>query len=209
MRAMQRLPPTAVRELAEFRVLKRLDSPRKVQDFLDTVPINFERGGETCMSPLRTLRRNRAHCMEGALLAALALWMHGRPPLIMDLKTSDDDVDHLVAIFKVGRHWGGITKTNHAVLRYREPVYRDLRELAMSFFHEYFLDSGKKTLRAYSEPFDLRECDAGWMTSPDDLWELETAIDESRHWSILNRSRIAALRRADAIEVRAGKLTEW
>src|SRR3954468_3158885 len=157
MRAMQRLPPNAVREIAEFRVLKKLNSPRKVQDFLDTVPINFERGGETCMSPLRTLRRNRAHCMEGALVAALALWMHGRPPLIMDLKTSNDDVDHLVAVFKIGRHWGGITKTNHAVLRYREPVYRDLRELAMSFFHEYFLDSGKKTLRAYSEPFDLRE----------------------------------------------------
>ncbi len=209
MRAMQRLPPNAVRELAEFRVLKKLDSPRKVQDFLDTVPINFERGGETCMSPLRTLRRNRAHCMEGALLAALALWMHGRPPLIMDLKTSDDDVDHLVAVFKIGRHWGGITKTNHAVLRYREPVYRDLRELAMSFFHEYFLDSGKKTLRSYSEPFDLREWDPNWMTSADDLWDLEAAIDESRHWSILSRQRIAGLRRADAIEVRAGKLKEW
>ena len=209
MRAMQRLPPNAIRELAEFRVLKKLDSPRKVQDFLDTVPINFERGGETCMSPLRSLRRNRAHCMEGALLAALALWMHGRPPLIMDLKTSDDDVDHLVAVFKVGRHWGGITKTNHAVLRYREAVYRDLRELAMSFFHEYFLDSGKKTLRAYSEPFDLREWDPEWMTSPHDLWDLETAIDETRHWSILSRRRIAGLRRADAIEVRAGKLKEW
>ncbi len=209
MRAMQRLPPNAVRELAEFRVLKKLDSPRKVQDFLDTVPINFERGGETCMSPLRTLRRNRAHCMEGALLAALALWMHGRPPLIMDLKTSDDDVDHLVAVFRMGRHWGGITKTNHAVLRYREPVYRDLRELAMSFFHEYFLDSGKKTLRSYSEPFDLREWDPNWMTSADDLWDLEAAIDESRHWSILSRQRIAGLRRADAIEVRAGKLKEW
>jgi len=209
MRAMQRQPPNAVRELAEFRVLKKLDTPRKVQDFLDTVPINFERGGETCMSPLRTLRRNRAHCMEGALLAALALWMHGRPPLIMDLKTSDDDVDHLVAVFKIGRHWGGITKTNHAVLRYREPVYRDLRELAMSFFHEYFLDSGKKTLRSYSEPFDLREWDPNWMTSADDLWDLEAAIDASRHWSILSRRGIAGLRRADAIEVRAGKLKEW
>ena len=206
---MQRQPPNAVRELAEFRVLKKLDTPRKVQDFLDTVPINFERGGETCMSPLRTLRRNRAHCMEGALLAALALWMHGRPPLIMDLKTSDDDVDHLVAVFKIGRHWGGITKTNHAVLRYREPVYRDLRELAMSFFHEYFLDSGKKTLRSYSEPFDLREWDPNWMTSADDLWDLEAAIDASRHWSILSRRGIAGLRRADAIEVRAGKLKEW
>jgi hypothetical protein len=206
---MQRLPPAAVRNLTEFRLLQKLDAPRKVQNFLDTIPINFERGGETCMSPLRTLRRNRAHCMEGALLAALTLWMHGRPPLIMDLKTSADDVDHLVAVFKVGRHWGGITKTNHSVLRYREPVYRDLRELAMSFFHEYFLDNGKKTLRAYSAPFDLRDWDDAWMTSPNDLWELETAIDESRHWNILSPRRIAGLRRADAIEIRAGRLKEW
>src|ERR1041385_6102244 len=122
---------------AEFSVLKALNSPKKVQDFLDTIPINKEETGETCTSPLVTLRRNRAHCMEGALLAALALWIHGEPPLILDLKSSRNDVDHLVALFRVGRHWGGITKTNHAVLRYREPVYRDIRELAMSFFHEY------------------------------------------------------------------------
>ena len=193
----------------EFRVLRKLNTPRKVQDFLDTIPINKETVAETCASPLITLRRNTAHCMEGALLAALALSMHGHRPLILDLKTARHDVDHLVALFKVDGCWGGITKTNHAVLRYREPVYRSVRELAMSYFHEYFLDDGRKTLRQYSAPFDLSKWKGDWVGSPDDLWDLQNAIDDSPHQSILNRSQIAGLRRADKIELEAGKLTEW
>jgi hypothetical protein len=147
--------------------------------------------------------------MEGALVAALALWMHGGEPLIMDLKTTDDDVDHLVALFRRHGRWGGITKTNHAVLRYREPIYRDPRELAISYFHEYSLPNGKKTLRAYSRPFDLRRYRGDWITSTDGLWELERAIDRSPHERLLTRAQIAGLRPADAIEMRAGKLVEW
>ena len=147
--------PHSVASFSGFRTLRELSTPRRVQDFLGGIPINHERRGETCSSPAVTLRRGSAHCMEGALVAALALWMHGEPPLIMDLKTTDDDVDHLVALVRVDGFWGGITKTNHAVLRYREPVYQSVRELAMSYFHEYFLDDGRKTLRQYSTPFDL------------------------------------------------------
>ena len=193
----------------EFRPLRSLDTPRKVQDFLDRLPINKERAGETCTSPLVTLRRNRAHCMEGALVAALALWMHGHKPLILDLQTCCTDVDHLVALFRKGGCWGAIAKTNHAVLRYREPIYRDVRELVASYFHEYFTDDGKKTLRRYSRPFDLRSWKSDWITAEHDLWDLERAIDRSPHLPLLNRRQIAGLRRADAIEIRAGKLVEW
>ena len=194
---------------SEFRPLRSLDTPRKVQDFIDRLPINKERGGETCTSPLVTLRRNRAHCMEGALVAALALWMHGHKPLILDLQTCCTDVDHLVALFRKGGCWGAIAKTNHAVLRYREPIYRDVRELVASYFHEYFTDDGKKTLRRYSRPFDLRSWKTDWITAEHDLWDLERAIDRSPHLPLLNRRQIAGLRRADAIEIRAGKLVEW
>ena len=193
----------------EFRVLKKLRTPRKVQDFLDTLPINKELRGDTCTSPLVTLRRNKAHCMEGALVAALALWMQGHKPLILDLKTTRDDVDHLVALFRMHGCWGGITKTNHAVLRYREPIYRDVRELAVSYFHEYFKDSGKKTLRAFSDPFDLSKWNGDWITTERDLWDLQDAIDRSPHHEIVNRRQIAGLRKADPIEIRAGKVTEW
>ena len=194
---------------SEFRPLRSLDTPRKVQDFIDRLPINKERGGETCTSPLVTLRRNRAHCMEGALVAALALWMHGHKPLILDLQTCCTDVDHLVALVRKGGCWGAIAKTNHAVLRYREPIYRDVRELVASYFHEYFTDDGKKTLRRYSRPFDLRSWKSDWITAEHDLWDLERAIDRSPHLPLLNRRQIAGLRRADAIEIRAGKLVEW
>jgi len=202
-------PPRAVTAHPKLAELRLLSSPRRVQDFLGTIPINHERRGETCSSPLETLRRRSAHCMEGALVAALALWMNGEPPLIMDLKTTDDDVDHLVTLFQVDGYWGGITKTNHAVLRYREPMFRDLRELAASYFHEYTLPDGRKTLRAYSEPFDLRRYSGDWIMTDQPLWDLERAIDRSPHRRLLDRRQIARLRRCDPIEVRAGKLIEW
>lgn len=204
--APMRTPPA---DVPEFRVLRKLDRPRKIQDFLNRMPSNKERGGETCTSPLVTLRRNKAHCMEGALLAALALWMHGHRPLILDLKTTAADVDHLVALFRVDGYWGGITKTNHAVLRYREPIYRDVRELAASYFHEYIMDDGAKTLRRYSAPFDLRTWKGNWTTAEDDLWDLERAIDRSPHRELISRKQVASLRKADKIEIEAGKLTEW
>ena len=187
----------ALMDAPEFRVLRALDRPRKVQDFVNRIPVNKERGRETCTSPLVTLRRNKAHCMEGALLAALALWMHGHRPLILDLKTTAVDVDHLVALFRVDGYWGGVTKTNHAVLRYREPIYRNMRELAVSYFHEYFMNNGAKTLRQYSEPFDLRKWNGDWMTADDDLWDLERAIDRSPHHELISRKQIAGLRKAD------------
>ncbi len=197
-------------DIPEFRPLQKLRSPRRIQDFLNEIPTNKEKGGETCTTPLITLRRNRAHCMEGALVAALALAMQGHTPLILDLKTAVGDVDHLVALYRKDGHWGGITKTNHAVLRYREPVYRDVRELAMSFFHEYFLHDGRKTLRSYSTtPFDLTKWKGDWITSEEGQWDLSRAIDTAPHTPMLTRAQIAGLRPADAVEIRAGRLVEW
>ncbi len=201
--------PESIAAHKEFRVLSRLKRPGSIQAFLDEIPINHERRGETCSSPLIALRRGTMHCMEGALVAALALWMNGHPPLIMDLKSGDNDVDHLVTLFMIRGHWGGITKTNHAVLRYREPIFRDPRELAVSYFHEYTLPDGRKTLRSYSAPYDLRRYRRDWITTDEPLWDLETKIDKSRHYKLLDRKQIAGLRRADDIEIKAGKLTEW
>jgi hypothetical protein len=205
---MKRLP-RSVTTHPELRVLRKLNTPRKVQNFLDTLKINHERTGETCSSPLVTLRRGSAHCMEGALVAALALWMNGQPPLLLDLETSPDDVAHVVALFRVRGRWGGIAKTNHAVLRYREPIFRDIRELVASYFHEYTLPDGRKTLRAYSAPFDLRRYPPDWITTEEPLWDLDLQLQRTRHFRLLDRRQIAALRRADAIEIRAGKLIEW
>ena len=202
-------PPAAITSHPELRALAKLRTPKRIQDYLDTLPINHERRGGTLSSPLGVVRRGTAQCMEGALVAALALWMQGEPPLVLDLKSSRNDVDHVVTLFRRHGYWGAISKTNHAVLRYREPIFRDVRELATSYFHEYTLPNGRKSLRSYSAPFDLRSFPDHWMTSTSPLWDLETAIDTSRHFNLVNRRQVSRLRVADDIEIEAGRLTEW
>ncbi len=196
---------------SELRQLTKLNTPVKIQDYLDSLPTNFERSADTCYSPRKVMRLGTAHCMEGAMLAALALRLQGQQPLVMDLKSIDGvDDDHVVALFRQYGRWGGITKTNHAVLRYREPVYRSARELALSFFHEYFLPNGRKTLRSYSTPLNLKQFDKrGWMTAEDNIWYVPETLNESQHFPILQPRQIKNLRRADAIEIAAGELTEW
>ncbi|MBI4437983.1 hypothetical protein HY631_03485 [Candidatus Uhrbacteria bacterium] len=194
----------------EFRILKSLKTPKRIQDFLDALSINFEETGDTCLSPRRVLRERHAHCIEGAMLAALALRLQGARPLLMDLASAHGDQDHVVALFQERGRWGAISKTNHAVLRYREPVYATVRELALSFFHEYFLHNGKKTLRAFSAPVDLSRFDRrGWMTDEADLWYIVRALDDAPHTQILHPGQARRLRHADPVEIEAGKITEW
>lgn len=193
----------------ELTTLKKLSSPIKIQDFLDTFPINHEKQGETYMSPRRTLREGKMHCLEGALVAAVALWLRGEPALLMDLKTKGDD-DHVVALYKRNGYWGAISKTNHTSLRFRDPVYKTLRELALSYFHEYFLDSnGKKVLRSFSEPFNLKKLGTQWITADEDLFHIAAAIDTSVHHTLVPKKNIRLIRPADGMERKAGKLIEW
>jgi hypothetical protein len=134
----------------EKALIEKLNTPEKVQDFLNSLKFNFEKNGETLKSPLFVLREKKAHCIEGALLGAYILSLHGFKPYLMHLKTIKGDYDHVIAPFKVHGFWGALSKTNHAVLRYREPIYPNIQSLALSYFHEYFLNDGRKTLRQYS-----------------------------------------------------------
>lgn len=194
----------------ELKLLRSLRTPKKIQDFLDTLPINFEDGGDTCMSPRMVLKKKTAHCMEGAMLAALALRLAGHKPLVMDLKVTDDDYDHVVALFREHGCWGAISKTNHGTLRYRDPIYKTIRELAMSYFHEYTTKSGKKVLRSYSRPVDLSRFDEqGWMTQEDDVWYVPEYIDGVRHFTMLTPRQTKNLRPSDAMERTLGSLLEW
>ena len=194
----------------EVKLLKSLNSPRKIQDFLNRMPINFEPEGDTCMSPRKALRENRAHCIEGAMIAAVALRLNGEKPLVIDLEAAKRDQDHVICVFKRNGMWGAISKTNHAVLRYREPVYKTIRELVMSFFHEYFDDNGKKNLRKYTRPIDLSRFDnINWMISERDIWEVPEYLADAKHFPIMTRKQIAGLRLADPLEIEAGKIVEW
>lgn len=195
---------------AELRQLRRLNTPRKIQDYLDTLKLNFEPEGDTCLSPRRVMREKRAHCIEGAMLAALAFRLHGQKPLVLDLESSKHDFDHVVAPFRQHGCWGAVSKTNHAVLRYREPVYKTIRELVLSYFHEYFDKNGFKTLRYYSQPVDLSRFDKqGWMTNEENNWMVAQYLVDVDHAPLLTKAQIATLRWADPVEIKAGEIVEW
>ena len=192
----------------EFRVLARLDTPHKIQAFLNALPQNFEPDGDTCLSVREVLAQRRAHCIEGAMLAAAALWVHGEPPLLFDLEAVND-YDHVVALFRRNGCWGAISKTNQFALRYRDPVYRTLRELALSYFHEYANGRGEKTLRRYSRAFDLRSVDpALWVTNAENCWEVAERLDELQHWPLVSARQVRMLRTRDRVERRAHKVRE-
>jgi hypothetical protein len=194
---------------SQARILARLGTPEKIQDFITAIPINSEKGGETCRSAAEVLKHNKAHCIEASFVAASALWMAGYKPLVMDMQASKEDHDHVITLFKEKTGWGAISKSNHVWLRWRDPIYRDLRELALSYFHEY--TKGKnKTLRAYSTPVDLRRFkNLEWVNSKEDCWEIAESIDDSRHYSLITPAQIRALRPRDAMEMKADRLTEF
>lgn len=194
----------------EEKILRGLNTPGKIQDFLNKLAINFEPEGDTCLSPRRVLKERRAHCIEGAMLAALCLKLQGRKALVVDLTASEKDFDHVIAVFKENGKFGAISKTNHAVLRYREPVYNSIRELVMSFFHEYFDDNGRKNLRSYSAPVELFDKFGWeWVSKEDNVWEIPEYLASCRHYKILGKKQERNLRKADRIEIAAGKLVEW
>jgi hypothetical protein len=173
-------------DVGEWNTLRRLKTPEKIQRFLDIeIAYNKEPDGATCRSPRRVVRDRVAHCLEGALFGAAALRAQGFPPLLLDLEAVRDD-DHVLAVFKQRRHWGAIAKSNYAGLRFREPVYRTLRELAISYFEHYYNLSAEKTLRKYSRPVNLARFDSiHWMTAEDDLWVISDHLFTIPHTPLL------------------------
>jgi len=193
---------------AKARTLAKLSTPTKIQDFINAIPPNFEPDGDTCLSASEALRQRRAHCIEAAFIAACVLWMNGAPPLLMDLQARGDH-DHVVTLFRAHGCWGSIYKRNHVWLRWRDPVYRSLRELAMSYFHEY-TGNGRRSLTTYSVPFDLRRFDsAAWVSGKEQCWEVGNALDATRHYRLVSPAQSRSLRRCDRIEQQADKLRDY
>ena len=189
----------------ELSVFRRLSAPERIQIFLDEeIKYNKEPDGPTCRSPRRVLRDRVAHCIEGALLAAAAFRVQGRPPLIVDMEAVRDD-DHLLAVFREGQFWGAVAKSNYAGLRYREPVYRSLRELVMSYYPSYFNLKGELSLRTYSRPVDLSRFDGiRWMTAEEELWPLNDYLCDIPHRRILTPEQEGRRRRVDRRMFEAG-----
>jgi len=200
----------SVLSAAEIKALRQLSSPRRIQDFIDSLAVNMELDARTYMSPRRVLASGQAHCVEGAMLAAAALAFHGERPLLLDFQAAYHDEDHVVALFRVNGHWGAISKTNHPGLRYRDPIHHSVRGLAASYFHEYYLWDGRKSLRYFSKPFDLaRYAPESWVTASQDLDWLVHALDGSAHSPIIPKGNLRKLRPASAFEIHASAAVEW
>ena len=186
----------------ELRTLRALKTPAKIQRFVDELAYQY---ANTAGSPRRVLRERKGHCLEGALLAAAALRMQGQKPLLMDLEAVRDD-DHVIALYRERGLWGGIAKSNYAGLRFRAPVYRTLRELALSYFESYYNLRGERTLRAYSRPVNLAKLDGmGWMTAEEDVWFVAEALVAAKHYELFPHSVARRLPRLDKRSFEAGK----
>jgi hypothetical protein len=187
----------------ERGVLKKLRTPALIQDFLDRTPYSTD---HFYRSPRRVLRDHRAHCFDGALLAACALEQQGDPPLIVDLRAVRDD-DHVITVFQRHAHWGAVAKSNCVGLRYREPIYRNLRELVMSYFDDYFNTAGEKSLREYSIPFDLRRFDrVRWRQDDAPLAGIAQRLDDAPHRTLLTPAMVRGLAPVDRRSYEAGFL---
>src|SRR5579862_9765507 len=186
---------------AELRKLRSLKDPSGIQRFLDELPYHL---ADTAWSPRRVLRENTAHCFEGAIFAAAALRVNGFPPLILDFEAKRD-TDHVLAVFQVDGFWGAIAKSNFTGLRYREPVYRTLRELAISYFDDYYNLLGERTLRKYSAQVNLKRFDQlNWMTTEKPIWFIAEYLTKIRHYPLVSDAQIARLHRVDENLLRAG-----
>ena len=178
-------------------MFRRLTTPFQIQRLLDDLGYNLEPNGYTCYSPRLVLRHGIAHCMEGALLGAAALRLLGYPPLLVDLEAVRD-TDHVVAVYRANGCWGAVAKSNYSGLRSRQPVYRSLRELAMSYFEHYFNPRREKTLRAWSRPVNLARFDGmGWMTAERDVWEIPNHLCGIPHTPLLTTRMARSLERMD------------
>jgi hypothetical protein len=188
----------------EKKVYRSLTTPEKIQKFLDQ-EIGYNTG-HTCYSPRMVLREGVAHCMEGALLAAAALREIGFPPLLVDLEAVRD-TDHVLAVYRVGKYWGAVAKSDYSGLRSREPVYRTLRELVMSYFEHYFNPAGEKTLRTYSRPVNLNRFDSiDWVTRDEEVWEIPNHLCDIPHIALVEPGMIRRLARMDERLYKAGRL---
>jgi hypothetical protein len=184
-----------------LRTLRGLKTAARIQKFIDALEYQY---ADTACSPQRVLRERKGHCLEGALLAAAALRVNGQPPLLMDLESVHDD-DHVVAVYRERGLWGGIAKSNFAGLRFRAPVYRTLRELALSYFEHYYNLRGERTLRSYSVPVNLKRLDGEhWMTSEEDVWCVPELLIAARHYALIPDKVARALPRVDRRSFEAG-----
>jgi hypothetical protein len=185
------------------QLLENLDTPIRIQTFLDTCSYVAEYDNRC---PARVLAERRAHCLDGGLFAAMALRRLGFPPVVVDIFPDPGmDDDHVLAIFKRNGRYGAVAKSNFVGLRYREPVYHTLRMLIMSYFEQFYNVNGVKTLRTYAAPLNLNRFDRlrwEWQDSGAD--EIEKALLARSRTALITPEMADGLSPVDELTYKAG-----
>ena len=201
MRRTARRTPATAWTRRELAVLDRLTDEVAIQAFLDRIPYSAD---PVYRSPRSVLRDRKAHCFDGALFAACALRRIGHRALIVDLAAENDD-DHLIAVFRRHGRLGAVAKSNYVGLRYREPLFRTLRELVLSYFEDFYNVVRQKTMRSYSAPLDLARFDRlEWETRDEPLDAIAARLESARHFSVLTARQRAELAPVDRRRYLAG-----
>lgn len=186
---------------ADEKLISGFTSPYRIQEYLDSISYSDE---QTYRCPLRVIQDRKAHCFDGAIFAAAMIRRLGHPPLISYMIAENDD-DHCLALFKQDNHWGAVAKSNYVGLRFREPIYRNLRELMMSYFEDFFNVRGEKSLRSYTMPLNLKTFDhQQWMTKDKPLHKIADRLDEIRIVRLISRKMVKNLSPVDERSLRAG-----
>lgn len=186
---------------SEVKFLRKLKNPEGIQKFLDSIPYHL---ADTAFSPRNVMKHKTAHCLEGAIFAAAALRINGYPPLILDLE-ADRDTDHVIAVYKHKNAWGAIASSNYSGCRFRAPIYRNFRELALSYFEDYFSPRKERSLRRFSKPVNLaRFDDLNWMTTNKPVWFIAEYLVDIPHTELLSKSQKLGLPKMDERSIRAG-----
>jgi len=166
---------------AEWRLVQRLNTPAKVQRYLSSMPYNREQNGGTARSFREVVKQNEAHCLEAAVSAAVILEQHGYPPLILDLE-SQDLLDHVTFVFRQDGRWGSIARSRDFGLHGRKPVFRSIRDLALSYFDPFVDFTGRLKGYAVTSLYDLGNYD--WRFSPRKMTKLEDHLRAIPHTPI-------------------------
>jgi hypothetical protein len=189
---------------SELRIFSKLTTPSKIQRFLDSLPYSAE---ERYRCPRSVLSDRKAHCFDGAVFAAAALCLIGYPPLLVDMLPNNRDDDHILAVFRLKDHWGAVAKSNYSGLRFREPVYRSLRELIMSYFESYYNIAGEKTLVGYTAPINLKRfAHVHWFANDRAMDAIAKGLDDARKYKVLTPSMARQLSTLDKRSYDAGLL---
>jgi len=203
--AARRPFPSHLFTKSELAKLKNLNTLEKISNHLESMPYDAY-DGYRCVK--ETLGLGKAHCAGGALLAAACLWYHGFEPCLVSLEAEKDD-SHFICVYTINGYWGSLSKSNFTTLRSRDPVFKTVRELIMSYWNFYFNLEGYKSLRTFTRPITLSQSDGNteWLDGiGKDLDWVDEIFEDKKEYSLVPKTQLKYMLTANKSQLNASLL---